>query len=778
MLAFLLASFAFAVQQPDLIWMDRIDAKERGVAIPEGAYTAWLWAQENQPATISVGGQTLTAAVKSKNKNKEKEKAGYAWVNAGSLTIKAGQPSFVLGPTVASFALSSRPGFDPTKAVGDMRALDRPEAVRDERALTARGTDTVYTMPVYSDLSRWEQTAETLRRRILVANGLLPMPERTPLNAKITDRVAHDDYTVEKVSFEARPGFLVTGNLYRPAGKGPFPGVVCPHGHWEHGRLENTDLCSVPGRCITMARMGMVSFTYDMVGYVDSMQVSHALNDDIDKLWGVHLFSLQLWSSIRAVDFLQSLPDVDPERIGCTGASGGGTQTFALTAVDPRVKVSAPVNMISSRMQGGCLCENAPLLRMDNSNMEIGALMAPRPMMMVCATGDWTRETPRVEYPAIRSIYALYKKAECVDSELVNSGHNYNKQSREAVYRFFGKWLLGQEEKYKNFSEPPFTVESDDALRVFLDKKVPAGYPTREQIVAQTIESNRAKWDAVLPKDPAAVADFQKVYGHALADTLGATLPKANDIAPERTGFEERDGYVVERWILRRPVAGDSIPAILYRGRNIPVEDAVLLVAGEGKASLADPVNGGPGALVKGLLEQGHAVMTIDVFLLGEHQSPFERVDRVREGRFMDTFQPTDTGYRVQDVLTATAYLKNRRDLSGAVSVVGLGQGGMWCLLAGAVDPAIVRVVIDANQFKNNDDKAWVDTYYTPCIRSVGDVATAAALTAPRPLCVFNTGDAFDTARMKRAYDVVKATTLNVNTGALATEAIVGMFKG
>jgi len=774
MLALLIASFAFAVQTPDVIWMDKLDAKEKGVTIPEGTYTAWVWAPEGEPATISVGGQTLSATAKPK----DAKKPGYAWINAGSLTIKAGQPSLVLGQSVASFALSARPGFDPAKAAGDMRVLTRPEAVRDERALTVRETNTVFTMPVFTDLPQWEQFADTLRRRIRVSNGLLPEPEKTPLNAKITDRVTHDDYTVEKVSFEAKPGFLVTGNLYRPVGAGPFPGVVCPHGHWEHGRLENTDLCSVPARCITMARMGIVSFSYDMIGYVDSMQISHALNDDIDKLWAVHLFGLQLWSSIRAVDFLQTLPEVDKERIGCTGASGGGTQTFALTAVDPRVKVSAPVNMISARMQGGCLCENAPLLRLDNSNMEIGALMAPRPMMMVCATGDWTRETPRIEYPAVRSIYALYKKPECVDTEQVTSNHNYNKQSREAVYRFFGKWLLGQEEKYKNFSEPPFTVEPEAALRVFPDKKVPDGYPNKDQIIAQAIETNRAKWDAVLPKDEAGVAEFRKTYGVALADTLGATLPKANDIAPERTGFEEREGYVVERWVLRRPAAGDSIPAILYRGRNIAVEDALLLVPGDGKASLADAVNGGPGALVKGLIENGHAVMTIDAFLLGEHQSPFERVDRQREGRFMDTFQPTDTAYRVQDVLTATAYLKNRRDLTGVVNVVGLGQGGMWCLLAGALDPAIGKVLVDANQFKNNDDKAWVDTYYVPCIRSVGDVATAAALLAPRPLLVFNTGDTFDASRIKRAYDAVKPAALNLTPGPLTPEVLVGLFKG
>src|SRR5690606_37701194 len=149
-----------------------------------------------------------------------------------------------------------------------------------------------------------------------------------------------------------------------------------------------------PARHITFARMGIVAFSYDMIGYNDSMQFEHNWGGEKEKLWGLHPFAMQLWSSIRAVDFLSELPDVDPERIAATGASGGGTQTFSLMAVDPRIKVAAPVNMISSTMQGGCLCENAPIIRLNNSNMEIGALMAPRPLLLVSATGDWTRETP------------------------------------------------------------------------------------------------------------------------------------------------------------------------------------------------------------------------------------------------------------------------------------------------------------------------------------------------------------------------------------------------
>jgi len=154
--------------------------------------------------------------------------------------------------------------------------LGQPGSVDDQRAVRIKHTDTVFTMPDFADVEAWEAYAGLLRRQILLSSGLYPLPERTPLNAEVFDKVVHDDYSVEKVRFEAWPGFYVTGNLYRPVGEGPFPAVVGPHGHWEHGRLENSETGSVPARHITFARMGIVAFSYDMIGYNDSKQFKHA----------------------------------------------------------------------------------------------------------------------------------------------------------------------------------------------------------------------------------------------------------------------------------------------------------------------------------------------------------------------------------------------------------------------------------------------------------------------------------------------------------------------
>lgn len=747
------------VSQAGILWAQAYELEGGTLAVSKAAgYEVWVWAKSEGGVEVSIAGLRLEGAFSEGSRNKR----AYEWFKIGKAKLPSGDVPVVLGEGIAALALSSVDGFDPRRSVKDMRVFDTPLGVDDARADRAHHTDTVFTMPHFQSVEAWESFAENLRRRILVSSGLWPLPERSPLNAFVSGRITHDDYSVEKVRFEATPGFYVTGNLYTPAGEGPFPGVLCPHGHWGEGRLENSETGSVAGRCITLARMGMVAFSVDMLGYNDSCQFEHRWSHEHEKLWGIHPFALQLWSNIRAIDFLQSLSHVDSERIGCTGASGGGTQTFALMAVDPRVKVAAPVNMISSTMQGGCVCENAPILRLENSNMEIGALMAPRPLLMVSATGDWTRETPRTEYPAIRSIYELYDATARVRNVHVDAGHNYNQRSREAMYRFFGRWLLEDGDRWDQFTEPPFEVETADALRLFPDRVLPKGSATSEAIIANTLTRARANLQTSLPSTAGDLSAYQETFRPALADVLGAEIPEPNELTLERFGMEERDGYVIERWTAGRRDVGDRIPMLLYRSRGDEVQDSVVIAHGEGKAALADWVNGGPGPLVKELMSRGKAVLVVDAFLLGEHHSPFERRTRRKIGAFHDTFNPTDTACRVQDLLTSIAFLRARRDLSSKVDLIGLGEGGMWALLASALDEEVGATVVDANGFDFGRDEAWVSTYYVPCIRGIGDVLCATALIAPRSLAVMNTAGRFDGARAESIFEAAQSGDLRV----------------
>ena len=307
-----------------------------------------------------------------------------------------------------------------------------------------RSLNTRYETKRFALLKDWENYAAYLRQAIKVSLALTPEPPRPPLQPQIFGRWNGDGYSCEKVYFESLPGFYVTGNLFRPAASlSRMPVILCPHGHWEDGRLHDRDpLGSVIARCITLARMGALVFSPDMVGYNDSCQLPH-WGFPVDPAFGLSLMAVQTWNNIRSLDFLLALSGADPDRVGVTGESGGGTQTFILNAIDDRVKVAAPIVMVSRSMQGGCLCENAPLLRLFADNVDIARLFAPKPLFLGSCTGDWTSETPTVEFPAVREVYALYGAAEKVMNFHVDSAHNYNLPMREHVYGFFNKFLFG-----------------------------------------------------------------------------------------------------------------------------------------------------------------------------------------------------------------------------------------------------------------------------------------------------------------------------------------------
>ena len=368
-------------------------------------------------------------------------------------------------------------------------ALGAPPRARGEEAAPRyRTLDDRFVVRHPASLEEWRGRAAYLREHILASAGLLPLPERTPLDPQVFDERKHEDYTVSKVYFESRPGFFVTGNLYKPIGAGPFPAVLSPHGHWAYGRLENSESASVPGRAINLARQGFVVLTYDMIGFNDSRQLSHSFGGPRESLWGLTLAGLQIWNGIRSLDFLESLPEVDRGRIACTGASGGGTQTFLIAAVDDRVRVAAPVNMISLHMQGGCLCENPPGLRLDTDNVELAATIAPRPLLMVSATGDWTSETMQLEYPEMRRFYALFEAEDRVHAVQMQAQHNYNRESREEVYAWLARWLKGAPPDVR-VTETPFEPDRLRDVLVFLDRPLPGHAVTASELTEAWIDS-------------------------------------------------------------------------------------------------------------------------------------------------------------------------------------------------------------------------------------------------------------------------------------------------
>ncbi len=327
---------------------------------------------------------------------------------------------------------------------------------------------------LFPSLDEWELRRTDLKTHLQESLNLSPWPEKSPLNPIYTPRRMHGDYTTENVALETLPGLFLSGTLYRPAsGETPFPAILLAQGHFIHQRYgEESQILAA-----TLARMGAVVFSYDMFA-VNESQLQFSADDHRTPTAMI----VQTWNSIRVIDFLESLPYVDAVRIGMTGASGGGTQTFLAAALDSRIAASAPVVMVSSWFYGGCACESSMPIHdcgdIWSNNVEIAAMAAPRPMLLVSVGGDWTATTPDTEYPFIKNIFGFYGQTDRVTNvHLPEEGHDYGKSKRTAVYRFFADNLGLSAERLTNsggeIDESLSVVEDHTTMRTF--EQVPPG---------------------------------------------------------------------------------------------------------------------------------------------------------------------------------------------------------------------------------------------------------------------------------------------------------------
>ncbi len=610
------------------------------------------------------------------------------------------------------------------------------EPPRDEREFKSI-YESSFPLIVPRTLELWQQRAERIREQVLVATGLWPMPERTPLNAVVHSPIDRDTYTIAKVYFASRPGHYVTGNLYKPKASLSQPGVLFAHGHWAKGRfMEASDaeikaaLASkaedtresaryhMQAACAALAQRGYVVFQYDMVGYADSTAIGHVSKSgvphpngfaDLDgELRLQSLMGLQTWNSLRAVDFLLSVEGIDAKRIGMTGASGGGTQTFSTAALDPRIGAAVPAVMVSTRMQGGCVCENCSLLRVGTGNVEIAALIAPRPLALTCAD-DWTKDVLTQGYPELQAVYALHGKRENVQAKAwPQYKHNYNQRAREFMETFFARHLEGKDEVV---NEPAFVPVRPVELSVF-DAKHPR------------------------PKDELNAAELRKTMTKTYACDSKALRAMLADEMPQRVALRHGpketkvDGVTIHEAWFGRDDEKDAAPGLGMFGPKYDGSSAVMWVHPKGKASLT--ADGKLVPTARTLIDAGYAISVFDLFSPAKYP-----INPVYAG-FTFGYNRSLLAERVHDLLTQMCFITTMLKPKN-LRMIGWGKTGPEAAIALAANPKpFAKAVLDLQHFDFAGLKSVNDEMMLPGALKYGGLQGIMALIAPTPLAVFN----------------------------------------
>ena len=606
----------------------------------------------------------------------------------------------------------------------------------------------------------WENRAASLRTQMQLALGLWPEPSRTPLNAVIHGRIEREGYTVEKVFFESLPGLFHTGNLYRPSGvAGKKPAVLVTHGHWKDARFwEKEDAALkkeieagqerslIGGRTIfqsmgvQLARMGCVAFVTDMLGNSDSQQISQELAHRFAKQrpemispepgkWGLYspqaetygqnIMGIQTWNNVRSLDFLTGLDDVDGTRLAVTGASGGGTQSMILAALDSRITVAVPCVMVSTAMQGGCTCENASLLRIGSGNIEFAALFAPKPMGLTSAK-DWTVNLSTKGFPDLAQHWRNLGAPDSVKLfDHPDHPHNYNLVTREHIYDFFNThFRLGlAADRLKERDYEPLTR---DQLSVWDAKHpAPAG--------GDDFERKLLGW-MTADTDRQLASDFEKIARPAI-DAVFVRKLSGEKAEIDRRTFkkEDRGDWFLLRGAVDNDARKESVPCLFFHPKNWNGHTTIVLTE-KGKSSLL--AEGQPNDDVSRLLNAGISVVAPDLFMQGEFvfdgqsDTPVRKVKNPREAAaFTYGYNHSLFVQRVHDVLTLLAFMRDHERQSKTVSLLALDRTAAIAAAARALaDGYVNKAVLDVRDARLLKADSIYSPWFQPGAAGFGDV--------------------------------------------------------
>ena len=605
-------------------------------------------------------------------------------------------------------------------------------------------------------LAAWTERRPEIRRRLAGALGAVPDPP-PPLDPANHGTLDRDGYRVEKVTFQTLPGVRMTANLYLPKSPGRHPAILAVHGHWRGAKQDPV----VQARCIGAAKLGFAVLAVDAMG-AGERAIGKALGEYHGEMTGATLFptghtlaGLQVYENTRALAYLATRPEVDADRVGVTGASGGGNQTMYAAAMIDGLKAAVPVCSVGNyRTYLGtacCICEVVPGAMTFAEEWGVLGLAAPRPLMIVNATRDAVQfSVPEAQktVAGLGILYGLFGHPEALRHAVFESGHDYNRAMRESAYGWFARHLDGRGDG-SPIAEPAIQTEDPEALRCFPGDTRPDDYVTLPRYAAA--EGRRLIEARAIPADVASWKAQSDQRRAALVTVLGG-FPDGPKVSPR----SEVEGGV--RLVRFEPEPGIPLAAGVVPGKETNGPRVILLDLEGGEAASAS-------RLAAEVRKEGWSLVTADLRATGRLAVPSDRIGRAPDhnsaewglwiGRPLLGQWVFDVR-RLLDALDAAGGDRPRETI-----VVGVGPAALVALAAAATEPRISKIAAVGALASYITDEPYrgqrLGLIVPGVLRSVGDIPHLAALAAPRRVViaggVSGGGQALDASRLRTAYE-------------------------
>jgi len=612
-------------------------------------------------------------------------------------------------------------------------------------------------------LDLWSAQKHDLREHLERSWGPFPQ-ERCELEPRVLGELEGDGYRVERLVFQTRPGIWMTANAYVPPGSERRPAVLCVHGHWKGAKQDPT----VQARCIGLAKLGFFVLVVDAFGAgergLDKQLGEYHGEMVAATLWpaGLALCGLQVYENMRAVDYLQSRPEVDADHIGITGASGGGNQTMYAAAYDERFACAVPVCSVGTyRSYLGaacCMCELVPGALSYTEEWALLAMIAPRALMLINATQDsfqFSVEQAARSYATARTVYELNGHPNRIRHTVFESKHDYNRDMREAMYGWMTLHLKG-EGRGNPIAEPPIETRDREELRCYPGESRPDTFITLPQFAAaegrkllsttHTAPDHLEWWQT----------DSEQMLNSLLSGAIGP-FPSRNRMLLEIQTSD--DG--LSRLVTFDPERGITVTARHEFGKRRPRRLAVLVDL-EGMPRTAD------WEVTRELRNQGFDLISVDLRATGRYSQKNDQIRRAPDHNTAEWSIWIGRPLLGQWVWDLSRLL----DVVGSISpgllrdtsLIARGPAGVVALVASALDGRIGRVaIIDSLATYVSDEpfeRQRLGIMAPGILSQVGDVPQLAALCAPRPLVVAGgvtgAGAPLEIGELQQQYDYTR----------------------